>query len=172
MSYAFGRRNNPAWDALRVQSLNRLGGLVSDNQTPGALGGLTNSIYVWHADGTDLAIYDPDQAGLNSAIGVAATGDTIWLPSVPIALTAGITIPANVALRGISLDAILSFSGFSGAAITMAANAVCDHFTFTYTPSGNNSIGLDARFSGAIVNHVRGSILGSATGCVGVYAGA
>jgi hypothetical protein len=133
---------------------------------------LANHIYLWPADGGDVLDYPPDETGLGAAITAAVSGDTIWLPSIEIALTAGITLVAGSILRGISQGSILNFSGFSGTAIAMAENAICDHFHFDFTPSGNDSIGLDARFSGAIVNHVRGYILGATTGGVALRVGA
>lgn len=124
MTVPFGMRNNPGWDALRVQSLNRLGGLLSDNQTPGM--GLTNSIYVWHADGSDIGIYDPDEAGLIDAIAASVSGDTIWMPSITIALTTSLTLKAGVMLRGIS----------GNAAISITANDASNHSTLIGPASG------------------------------------
>ncbi len=98
-------------------------------------GALENKIYLWPTDGSTITTFDPDQAGLIAALAAAVAGDMVWLPSIEIALTSGITVGAGVVLCGISLGSILAFSGFTGTAITMAANSICDHFIFTFTPS-------------------------------------
>ena len=77
---------------------------------------------------------------------------TVWLPSGPIALTAPITIPASVALIGISHKAILNFSGFAGAAIVLSANSVIQDFTLNHT----DGIWFDASAGGAKVLRIHG----------------
>lgn len=94
---------------------------------PGSLG-LTNSIYLWHADGSTIEVYDPTETGLNAAIAAATAGDTIWLPSIPITLTAAITIPADVAVIGISGQSKLLMGAISGGAYSFPSTPVLDNF--------------------------------------------
>ena len=137
---------NQITDWLRAQTPFLPGGVNLDGSTSIG-GGIENKIYVWHADGSSIDVFDPfavTDAGLIGAMAVAASGDTIWLPSIPITLTAGITLPVNVNMIGISDNSILSFSGFSGAAITLSANSTVTHFTLTFTATGDDAIGIEA----------------------------
>lgn len=137
---------DPQYDALRVQSNQAVWPDAGGAPVIGA-GGIENKIYVWHADGSTIDLFDPDAAGLALALAAAASGDTVWLPSIPIACTAAITVPASVALTGISHDAILTFTGFATAAVTLSTNSIMEHFTLTHS----DGIGFDASASGAKV---------------------
>src|SRR5512139_3215867 len=122
---------DPQYDALRVLSTQALQIGSVDNTTPSG-GGLENKIYLWPSDGSTITTYAATQAGLIAALAAAVSGDTVWLPSIPIALATGVTIPAGVALRGISHNAILTFSGFSGTAVTLSAGSLVETFTMTF----------------------------------------
>lgn len=137
---------DPQYDALRVQS-NQAIWPDAGGAPVGGAGGLENKIYVWHADGSTVDLFAPDATGLGLALAAAASGDTVWLPSIPIALTAAVTIPASVALTGISHDASLTFSGFSTAAIVLSANSIIEGFTLTHS----DGIGFDATTAGSKV---------------------
>ncbi len=151
----FGQRNNPAWDALRVHSLDRLGGLLSDNQAPAVINGLNNRIYVWQFDGTPILDFDPDAIGLGTAIGVARDGGAITIPSMTIALTASITLPIGVTLIGLSREGSrLSFTGLSGAsAVIHTARSTLEHLTVIVAGT-QPLVGVDARAAKARVRHV------------------
>lgn len=122
---------DPVYDALRIRSGQSIAPDLGGGTTGGS--GLENKIYVWHADGSAIDTFDADAAGLALAIAAAAAGDTIWLPSINIALTAAITIPANVTLVGISDQAELQFGSISGAALTLSAESVLDRLFVTQT---------------------------------------
>ena len=144
--------SEPIKDALRVLTL--AGASAAAGGGGGVTGGVQNKIYLWHADGSTLDIFDPDQAGLIAALAAAAAGDTVWLPSVPIALTAAITIAANVTLIGISDKAALTFTGFSGTAITLSESAALIECGVTFVSNGTTAIGVEASAAGVIVQHV------------------
>jgi hypothetical protein len=162
-------RNNPHDDALRLRTL----ALSSDSGAGGGAGsGLQNKIYVWHADGSTPGMYAATEAGLIAALSAAASGDTVWLPSIEIALAAAITLPAGIALIGIDESAVLSFTGFSGTAITMAAGAMCKNFSMVFVATGTTSLGIDARFAGALIDGVAVTVSGGSSSNVAIYIGA
>lgn len=167
----FGQRNNPAWDALRVHSLDRLGGLLSDNQDIGTTGGLDNRIYVWQFDGKPLLNFVVDATGLNDAIAVARDGGAITIPSMTIALTASITLPIGVTLIGLSREgSILSFTGLSSAsAIIHSARSTLEHLTVIVAGT-QPLVGVDARAAKARVRHVAVYMASHASN-VKIYAG-
>lgn len=170
-SIPLGMRNNPGWDALRIQSLNGLGGLISDNQSTGAFGGLENKIYLWLPDGSPLLSYAVTEAGLNDALTASREGGAITLPSMQIDLTASITIPIGVALIGLSHDgSILSFSGLSAAsAIVHSARSTLEHLTVIVDGS-QPLIGVNARAAKARVRHVA-VYMASHANNIKIYAG-
>ena len=152
MKRAFGTPD-PLQDARRVRTAQLLGG--------GAAGGgvilpssLENKIYLWPADGGAISTYDPNQAGLIAALAAAASGDTVWLPSITISCTSAKTIPADVALAGISHNAILSFSGFHGAAIVMSAGSYLFGFSVVYVATGIDAVGIDNQQPDTRVEHM------------------
>lgn len=124
---------DPDYDARRVRSSQSISPDLGGGSPPIGGSGLENKIYLWHADGSAIDVFDPNQAGLVAALAGAAAGDTVWLPSIPIACTAAITIPASVALVGLSHKSILSFSGFAGAAIVLSAGSIIDSFTLNHS---------------------------------------
>ncbi len=166
-----GQRNNPAWDALRIQSLNRLGGLLSDNQSPSVITGLDNRIYLWQFDGTPVLNFDVTETGLNDAIAVARDGGAITIPSMTIALTASITLPIGVTLIGLSREgSILSFTGLSSAsAIVHTARSTLEHLTVIVAGT-QPLVGVDARAAKARVRHVA-VYMASHANNVKIYAG-
>lgn len=117
---------DPYYDALRVQS-NQAIWPDAGGSSSGIGGLLENKIYLWPADGSTIATFEPIEAGLIAVLAAAASGDTVWLPSMTIALTAAITIPAGVILRGISRNAKLSF-GTLGGIPAFPATSILDNF--------------------------------------------
>lgn len=113
-----------------------------------------DSVLVFFCNGDPVAEY----ASLEEAITAATSGDTIVLPSQTITLTAGVTLGTGVALVGMSDKSIISASGFSGTAITMAADAICWRFGLIYVSSNTTGIGINACFAGAIVRDVTVSV--------------
>lgn len=165
---SFGQRTNPSWDALRVQTLSVLGGIAVNS---GSDAGLLNRIYVWHADTSTLGVYFPDESGINDALAAAAAGDTIWLPSVAIALTSGKIIPAGVTLIGLSLNSILSFSGFSGTALTLSTGSFLCNCRIQFVSSGSDEIAIDATVHNARVENVWPQVSGVATNSIKLLIG-
>lgn len=140
---------DPHYDALRVQSNQAIMAGAGDGVVPGS--GLENKIYLWHSDGSTIATYDPDQAGLIAALAAAFNGDTIWMPSISIALATGITVPADVTLAGISENAVMSFSGASGTLITLADGVRLFNFNIRATSDGIGITVIDARYNNVVV---------------------
>lgn len=171
MTTPFGARNNPAWDALRVHSLDRLGGLLSDNQAPGAINGFENRIYVWQFDGSPLLNFEVTQTGLNNALTVARDGGAVTIPSMTIALTASITLPIGVTLIGLSREGTrLSFTGLSSAsAVIHSARSTLEHLTVIVAGT-QPLIGVDARAAKARVRHVA-VYMASHANNIKIYAG-
>lgn len=127
----FGKAD-PQYDALRVLSHQSIDPGPGDGSTSPS-GGLENKIYVWHADGSTIDTFDPDETGLNAALAGAASGDTVWLPSIPIALTAAVTVPAEVSVKGLSHKSILNFSGFSDPCMVLSAGSIIQDMTVNHT---------------------------------------
>jgi hypothetical protein len=118
--------------------------------------GLENKIYLWPSAGTPITTYDPTETGLLAALATQASGDTVWLPSIPISLTAAITLGAGAILRGMSYGSILSFSGFgTGAAIILSANSIIQDFTLDH-PDGK---WFDASADGCKAVRIHGTAL-------------
>lgn len=168
----FGKSRSIA-DALRTATLinprTGAGGSGSGELPPGSGG---NRILLYRADGSALVEYPPTQAGLGDALAAASYRDTVWLPSIEIALAAGCSVPEGVALVGIDENALLSFSGFSGTAITLAADAMCYNFRVVMASSGATAIGVDARFANALVEQMAVEVSGGSTDNIAVWAGA
>ena len=135
-------RQQPIQDAFRVLTLALDDGAAGSGGSVSLSGVLQNKIYVWHADGSTLGVYDLDEAGLQGAIAAAVSGDTIIFPSVTIALTVALTLTTGVLLRGLGENSILSFSGFSGAALTLEANCSLANFTLNFVSNGTTATGI------------------------------
>ena len=138
---AFGHPD-PLQDKRRV-----LTAIAVGNGAPpvaGEGGALENKIYLWPADGGAISTFDPDEAGLIVALAAAVSGDTVRRPSIEIALTAAISIPAGVIDYPISDGAILSFSGFGGAAITLGTGSRMYFPVVRFTATGSDAIGIEA----------------------------
>ena len=140
------------WDALRARTLNLPHDAGGNTLVNAGNLGLGNKIILYDSGGLDLRLYPPTQAGLVEALGDSTGGDTVWLPSIPIVQTAGVTLPAGVALRGIGHKAILNASGFNGTAVQMAIGALCSGFSLDYASTLSTDIGIDAGFEDAIVH--------------------
>lgn len=139
---AFGDRG--AWDVLNYPARHAKDINDSNYQyhVPAISIGLENKILLWPSSGADFTYanyFDPDEAGLIAALAAAVSGDTIWLPSISIAMTAGISLTAGVTMRGISNKAALAFAGFAGVAITLLALARIENITITYDGTGQVS---------------------------------
>lgn len=137
---------------------------VTSDATVG-LGG--DTILLYKANGNPVAEY----ATLAAAAAAAGSGDTIVLPSQTIALTAGVTLPAGVALVGMGDKSIISASGFSGTAITLAADAMCRSFALAFVSNGTTAIGIDARFARAKIIDVTVMVSGGSASNVAVEMG-
>lgn len=142
------------WDALRARTLNLPHDAAGNTIVDAGNLGLGNKIILYDSGGLDLRLFPPTQAGLVAALTDSTSGDTVWLPSIPIPQTAGVTLPAGVALRGIDHKAILSASGFNGSAVTMAIGALCSGFSLDYASTLATDIGINAGFEDAIVHDV------------------
>lgn len=155
----FGKAD-PVYDALRVQSNQATWPDAGGGSGSVGGAGIENKIYLWPADASTVSTFDPTEAGLIAALAAAVSGDTVWLPSIPIACTAARTIPAGVALRGISHNAILNFSGFAGACVVLSADSIIDGFTL------NHSDGkwFDASADGSKALRIHGTALRAAIG--------
>lgn len=132
---------DPQYDALRVQS-NQAIWPDAGGAPVGGAGGLENKIYLWHTDGSTVDLFAPDATGLGLALAAAASGDTVWLPSIPIALTAAVTIPAGVTMRGIEQSAIISRTANSAADLVTVQGpssgiAYLSHVTINCTQNGS-----------------------------------
>lgn len=96
---------DPVYDALRIRSGQSIAPDLGGGTTGGS--GLENKIYVWHADGSTIDLFEATGAGLNLANAAAVSGDTIWLPSMSITLSGTLTIATGVTVTGISWKSIL-----------------------------------------------------------------
>ena len=150
---AFGIRD-PLQDARRVRTAQILSESAANSNLPAGFA-LENKIYLWPGDGGPISTFDADAAGLVAALAAAASGDTVWLPSIPISLTAAITIPLGVSVIGLSHDgSILSFTTLSNeSAITHSASSTLEHLTVIVAGT-QPLIGVDARAAKAAVRHV------------------
>lgn len=160
---------DPYYDALRVRSGQSIAPDLGAGTTGGS--GLENKIYVWHADGSAIDLFDPTETGLNGAITTAVSGDTIWLPSIDIPVAAAKTLPAGVAMRGISHKAILTFSGFSGTALTLSAGSYIHGFNISMTSNGTTAIGVNAEVADAVINDMDITADGGSTTNIAIGAG-
>ena len=142
------------WDALRARTLSLPHDAGGNTIVDAGNLGLGNKIILYDSGGLDLRLYPPTQAGLEDALSDATDGDTVWLPSIPIVQTAGVIMPAGVALRGIGHKAILSASGFNGTAVKMDTGALCSGFSLDFASTLSSDIGIDAGFEDAIVHDV------------------
>ena len=150
--HAFGT-SDPLQDARRVRTAQILSESVANSNLPAGFA-LENKIYLWPWHG-GISTFDADAAGLVAALAAAASGDTVWLPSIPISLTAAITIPLGVSVIGLSHDgSILSFTTLSNeSAITHSASSTLEHLTVIVAGT-QPLIGIDARAAKATVRHV------------------
>lgn len=171
MPIKFGERLNPTWDALRARTLT--GGEIAEaaiNISAG--GGLTNQIIVWHADTSPIALFDPNEAGLRAALAVCAWRDTLVIPSVDIQVTANVTLVSGMALAGLGENSILTFSGFSGTAITMATWAIIYNLGVRQFSNGTTALGIDGRFNSAVIAPCFVEVSGGSVSNIGVQYGA
>lgn len=112
-----------------------------------------------------LTFYPISETGLLTALGGAVAGDTVWVPSAGVVLTAGFTMPANVNLIGLSLGSTLTLA-VSGTMITLAAGSKVAHLTMNQTANNASScIGFQAPGSGeAVIENVVLTITQSGAG--------
>lgn len=118
---------DPGYDALRIYSGQSIAPDLGGGSTGG--GGVENKIYVWHADGSTIDLFDSDTAGLTLALAAWAAGDVVWLPACTIA--GNFTITQTV--YGIDRKrSILS------GAITLNAGAVINNLSITGGAAAND----------------------------------
>jgi hypothetical protein len=164
---------NPLEDARRVLTAQSTGGesgaAPSNLEGPGidlvgpqiGLGG--DAILIYRASGIPVIEYPATEAGLLDSCAAAAAGDVIWLPAIDITLTSGLTIPIDVGLIAVGRQCRLSFSGFSGVAITCGANSTVMGFSIDFTATGTTAIGIDARAEGVVVDRMIVEVDGGTT---------
>lgn len=164
-------RGESIYDAQRVLTLalDQIGGGAG-----AGAGLLLNRVLHFDADIDLVTPYQANQLGLMSALNVAAAGDTVWLPSRTITLTAALTIPAGVTLAGIvGGEAYLSFSGFSGVAITLNIGSRCINFALDFVANGGAScVGIDGRKLGTWIESMRVRVRGATAENIAIYTGA
>lgn len=132
---------DPVYDALRIRS----GQSIAPDLGGGSFGagGLENKIYVWHADGSTLDLFDPDAAGLDLALAAAASGDAVFIPAATI--SGDHTIPASVGVVAIQRRAAI----LTGE-ITLSASSSLQGLTIARTAnSGSDLIAVLGPDSGA-----------------------
>lgn len=126
-----------------------------------------DSILIFYANGDPVA----ELATLADAAASATSGDTIVLPSRMIAITAGVTLAAGVALVGMSDKSVISASGFSGTAITLSAGSICSGFTLNFVATGTTAIGISACAANALVRDMTVTVSGGSTSNIGIVTG-
>lgn len=124
----FGKAD-PYYDALRVMSNQNIQGAALGDT--GAGGVLENKIYVWHADGSTLDLFDPNAAGFTLALAAAAAGDVVVIPACTI--SGNYTITKTI--RGLDRNRSI----FSGT-IILNSGALVSDLTFTGSVTANNSV--------------------------------
>jgi len=143
---------------------------ASSSSTTGS-GVVQNKIYVWHATGAPLEIFEPTETGLGDALTAAATGDAVWIPSLEIILLAAIAIPSGVAVQGLNQhNSILRFTTPNGAMIVMADRAILSNLTVWCNDSANQVTAIDARCALGLVDAVRVRV-GDDAANIKIYAG-
>jgi hypothetical protein len=163
-------RGETIYDAQRVLTLalDELGGGA------GGVGSLLlNRILHFDASSDTITLYEATQAGLLAALVAATAGDTVRLPSRTITLTTAITVPSGASLAGIvGGAALLSFSGFGGVAITLAAYARATSFALDFSATTSPSTGINGRALGTWIEQVRVRVTGPGPGDIGIDTGA
>lgn len=162
---------NPIDDALRVLTLAAASPAKGDTGGSSGGGGLENKIYVWPANGSNIYVLDPDEAGIQAACAASFEGWAIILPSIQIDLTAALTLPVGVTLCGLSEEgSILSFTGLNNeSAVTLNTRSTLEHLTVTVAGT-QPLVGVDARAAKARVRHVTVNIADHANN-IKIYAG-
>lgn len=172
---AFGHPD-PLQDLRRVRTAQLLKDLASNTSLPGML--LENKVQLWPSDGGPISTFDATEAGVIAALAAAALipGSTVVRPSIPIALTAQLTIPADTALRSIDLIAPLTFGSLTGSVPAFPSTPILDDFDRAdegpppgaawVTPTWNDGtaghVGLKTASNHLVSN-------GNANGCVAAY---
>jgi hypothetical protein len=77
-----------------------------------------------------------DEDGLSAALQESATGDTVWVPGGTITLTAAVTVPAGVTLKGDGIDRTkITATANLQNLITLGAASSIELMTVTFTSS-------------------------------------
>jgi hypothetical protein len=111
--------------------------------------GIENEIHLLDSAGELVRTYSATAAGLAAANSAATSGDVIDCPyHLTIALTSAFTQAGGVTIR----NANLSFSGFSGTAITMSAYSLMERSQVVFDGTGQ------ANATGVLINGVAASL--------------
>jgi hypothetical protein len=101
-------------------------------------GGGWENITLW--SGGSFTEYAFTEAGLIAANAAAGSGDTVFITTGTITLTATITIAAGVIWLGQSREGtIITYSGTASTMITANIGSVIDNMTINYTTTGTGS---------------------------------
>jgi hypothetical protein len=130
-----------------------------------------DKILLFDSGGNPIAEYAATNAGLVAAVAAATSGDIIRLYAYNIALTQALTLAAGVSLCGIGWNSKITAAGFNGAAITMAADCLCENFELDYTSNGADSVGIDASALRTAVRLCHVSVSGGAASNIAVKLG-
>lgn len=119
-------------------------------------------VIVYHLG--EYYLFNVEEAGVIQAGAKAVVGDSIWLPSAVIPMTAPLTVTPGVALIGIDHQAGLSFTGFDGTALTVGEDALLRSISLSMVGLGvADCVGVDARNSGAFVDDCDVEVSGGLT---------
>lgn len=95
---------------------------------------------IWHVRTGTVVQYPYTAAGLATALAAASTGEMVYVPAGTITLTAGITVPAGVHLRGAGKEkTVLTHSGSVATLITLNEASVLSDLTSSLIYSGGST---------------------------------
>lgn len=121
-----------------------------------------SKIILYHLE--EFSIYSAVESGLIQAMAKAVVGDSVWLTSKQIDMTAALTVTPGVALIGIDHQAKLAFTGFDGTALTVGEDALLCGVSLSMVGLGvADCVGVDARNSGAFVDDCDVEVSGGLT---------
>lgn len=158
-----------AWKRIEPFAMLDLGKLIGQNggsktaKTPAF-------IILYDATNNRILEYSISEAGLTGALGAAVDGDIVWMPACSIALTAGISITAGVALVGMGDNTALTMTGVASG-FTLGEGCILHNFKFTLTGTGANVIAVVAEASKVIISEMTIEASGGTSSNIGVTLG-